>query len=266
MDDLITDFGVIIALLIVTSIIFILYIFFSGILHIFLYTFKKKHEYKRIQKKQSNKIKIQNEIKNSFSSAIVFGCVGVITILLRDHGFTQMYANVNDFGVLYFIISILAMLLIHDTYFYWMHRVIHHPKLFVIFHKIHHQSRNPTPFSAFSFDIAEAIAEAAIIPILAIILPVHPIAIFVFFNISLVFNVMEHSGYEFLPSWFLKHPILKWINTSTHHNMHHEKGNSNYGLYFNFWDTFMKTNHKYYHKRFYEIVTKNKTKKYTVFI
>jgi sterol desaturase/sphingolipid hydroxylase (fatty acid hydroxylase superfamily) len=176
---------------------------------------------------------------------------------MKINGYTKIYTEFNSYGSGYFIVSIFAMLLLHDTYFYWMHRAVHHPKLFFIFHKAHHQSRNPTPFTSFSFDFAEAVVEAAIIPIMVLILPVHPLAIFLFFNISLAFNVMGHLGYEFLPSWFITHPVLKWVNTSTHHNMHHQKGNGNYGLYFNFWDTFMKTNHKHYHKKFYEITKQN---------
>jgi sterol desaturase/sphingolipid hydroxylase (fatty acid hydroxylase superfamily) len=258
MDDLIADFGYVTSLLIVTSIVFILYLVFSGILYTTLCVLKRRNNHKRIQNNQSKAIKIQNEIRHSFSSAIVFGIIGLITMMLKDNGFTKMYTNLNDFGIFYFFGSILIMLLIHDTYFYWMHRAIHHPKLFAVFHRIHHLSRNPTPFSAFSFDIAEAIAEAAIIPILVMLLPIHPLAVFIFFTISLMFNIVYHSGYEFLPPWFLKHPVLKWINTSTHHNMHHEKGHGNYSLYFNFWDTLMKTNHKHYHKRFYEITRSNK--------
>ncbi|WCO02794.1 sterol desaturase family protein [Psychroserpens ponticola] len=261
MDYLISNFGMIKAFVIAISIVFIRYLFFSGITYSVFYLFKKKAlKHKRIQKNYPKAIKIKNEIKHSFFTAIVFGGIGLFIYALKINGFTKIYTDFSLYGLEYFIFSILIMLLIHDTYFYWMHRLVHHPKLFGIVHKIHHQSRNPTPFTAFSFDITEAIIEAAIIPIIILVLPVHPLAIFIFFNISLAFNIMGHLGYEFLPPWFINHPVLKWINTSTHHNMHHQKGNANYGLYFNFWDTLMKTNHKQYQKKFYAITSKNKKK------
>ncbi|PKA16131.1 sterol desaturase family protein, partial [Leptospira haakeii] len=46
------------------------------------------------------------------------------------------------------------------------------------------------------------------------------------------------------------HPVLKWINTSTHHNLHHQKFHGNYSLYFNFWDKVMGTNFKDYSEVF----------------
>lgn len=254
MEYLISNFGIVQAFIIAIAIVFIRYVIFSGIPYMFLYVLKrKKYAHKRIQKTFPKGFKIRNEIKHSFSTAVVFACIGLFIYALKTKGYTQIYTDFSSFGFVYFICSVIIMLLIHDTYFYWMHRAVHHPKLFAVFHKVHHQSRNPTPFTAFSFDAAEAVLEAAIIPILILILPVHPLAIFIFFNISLAFNVMGHLGYEFLPSWFLTHPILKWINTSTHHNMHHQKGHDNYGLYFNFWDTFMKTNHKNYEAKFYQV-------------
>ena len=33
-----------------------------------------------------------------------------------------------------------------------------------------------------------------------------------------------------------KNPFLKWLNTSTFHNHHHQFFKGNYGLYFIFWD------------------------------
>ncbi len=265
MEYLINNFGFVQAILFAIAIVFIRYILFTAIPYVYLYKLKrKKFAKKRIQKPFPKRIKIHSEIAHSFTTAIVFACIGLVIYTLKSNGLTQIYTDFNEFGITYFLISIFAMLIIHDAYFYWMHRVIHHPKLFAIFHKVHHQSRNPTPFTAFSFNIAEAVVEAAIIPILVLILPVHPLAIFIFFNISLAFNVMGHLGYEFLPSWFIKHPVLKWINTSTHHNMHHQKGHGNYGLYFNFWDTLMNTNHKHYHKKFYEITTQHKTEEHSI--
>ena len=40
------------------------------------------------------------------------------------------------------------------------------------------------------------------------------------------------------------------LDTPTHHIMHREKVGSNYGLYFNWWDRLMGTNHADYERRF----------------
>jgi hypothetical protein len=45
----------------------------------------------------------------------------------------------------------------------------------------------------------------------------------------------------------------KFFNTTTNHIMHHQHIRMNYGLYFNFWDRLMGTNHPQYEARFTEL-------------
>jgi sterol desaturase/sphingolipid hydroxylase (fatty acid hydroxylase superfamily) len=53
----------------------------------------------------------------------------------------------------------------------------------------------------------------------------------------------------------MKTPLKYFLNTPTHHAMHHEKMRGNYGIYFNFWDRLMGTNHPHYEVRFLEITS-----------
>jgi sterol desaturase/sphingolipid hydroxylase (fatty acid hydroxylase superfamily) len=73
---------------------------------------------------------------------------------------------------------------------------------------------------------------------------------------QIAFNVFGHCGYEILPSWFLRTRAGAFLNTPTHHAMHHEKVGGNYGLYFNVWDRLLGTNHPDYQRRFEEVTTK----------
>jgi Delta7-sterol 5-desaturase len=78
-------------------------------------------------------------------------------------------------------------------------------------------------------------------------------------------NVLGHLGFEIYPKGFTKHSLLGINNTSTHHNMHHSLTNCNYGLYFNFWDKWMGTNHKKYHETFEKLASQKAiTKEETV--
>ena len=52
---------------------------------------------------------------------------------------------------------------------------------------------------------------------------------------------MGHLGYETFPKSLIKHPIGKWQNNATNHNLHHQLSKYNYGLYFTFWDRLMGT-------------------------
>jgi Delta7-sterol 5-desaturase len=60
-------------------------------------------------------------------------------------------------------------------------------------------------------------------------------------GVGLANNVMSHLGYEFLPRWLLRVPLLRWMNTSTFHNMHHTSSRGNYALMFRFWDRMLGT-------------------------
>jgi sterol desaturase/sphingolipid hydroxylase (fatty acid hydroxylase superfamily) len=51
-------------------------------------------------------------------------------------------------------------------------------------------------------------------------------------------------------------PFLKYKTASTHHNLHHEKFKGNYGLYFTFWDKWMKTEIAEYESKFDSVTGK----------
>ena len=119
------------------------------------------------------------------------------------------------------------MILTSTGFIGWMHQ----KKWLRQIHKVHHQSFNPTPWASLSFHPLEAIIEIGIIPLMVFLIPIHPLALFLFVTWSLLWNVIGHLGYEIFPAGFVHHPVFRWFNTSTHHNMHHEKANCNYGLY-----------------------------------
>jgi len=136
------------------------------------------------------------------------------------------------------------MVVVHDTYFYWTHRLIHYPKLFSKIHKVHHYFDNPSPWSAFSFHPFEAMISIGIIPIIVFFIPCHPFAIFTFLSYMTLINIMGHLGFETFSIRFRKSTLGQWHNTSTYHNIHHQKSKYNYGLYFTFWDRIMGTYRK----------------------
>lgn len=202
--------------------------------------------FKKIQLKTIKQKDLLRELTHSTQTTIVIAFVGVLILSSPLKEFVSIYTDYTDYPIWWIPISIIVMLIIHDTYFYWMHRIVHHPKLFKRVHLIHHRSTNPTPFTSYSFHIYEGLLEALIAPILLFTLPLHPIAIVSFSTISFLFNVYGHLGYEIAPLWFRRSLFFKVLNTSTHHNLHHSKAYGNYGLYFRFWDKLMKTEHPKY--------------------
>jgi lathosterol oxidase len=146
------------------------------------------------------------------------------------------------------------MVIVHDAYFYWTHRLLHWKPLFKVVHITHHLSRNPTPFSAYAFHPLEALINVGIVPLVAFTIPAHVSAIVIFTIYQLLINVLGHLGFELLPKWFAHNKVTKWHNTFTHHNLHHQFVKYNYGLYLNFWDRIMNTNHPHYEHHFDKVV------------
>ena len=207
---------------------------------------KKRWARFRIQPKPPRGREPLREFLWSLSSMLVFGLVGISVYALQKSGWGRIYFDLDRHGRPYVFLSLVLMILAHDAYFYLTHRWMHGPAVFDRVHRIHHLSRNPSPLAAFSFHPLEAAVQGAILPLLVILLPLHPLAIFLFLVYTTVLNVSGHLGFEFLPKGFARHPVWGLSNTSVHHNMHHSEVNCNYSLYFNIWDKIMATNHPKY--------------------
>jgi lathosterol oxidase len=194
------------------------------------------------------------EIRQSLLSLLIFGLVsGCVVFIGRTTGFkTLLYRPIDLHGWWWYAASIVLCIVIHDAYFYWTHRLMHHPLLFRRVHRIHHLSSNPTPWAAYSFSIPEACVQASIGPLLVYTVPMHYSVFLTFMTWQIAFNVFGHCGYEMMPRWFLGTWFGKFLNTTTHHAMHHEKIGSNFSLYFNYWDRLCGTNHPEYERRFAE--------------
>ena len=194
-----------------------------------------------MSRKPANRNQIKKEITWSTLSSMIFAFVGAITYFLWDNNLTAIYLNPAEYGYWYLPISLVVMMLIHETYYYWLHRALHIPKIYKRVHKVHHQSLSPSPWTAFSFHPWESILEAIIVPLILIFLPVN-IYVLLFYLIFMTFSsVVNHLDIEIYSDRFRRSSFGKmWID-ATHHHFHHKEFITNYGLYFTFWDKWMGT-------------------------
>jgi Delta7-sterol 5-desaturase len=234
------------------------YFLIAGLVFLIFYIIlRKKISHKKIQKSFPKKNDYRREIVFSTLSIIIFS-VPPLVMLYSDsiRPYTTFYKNISDYGWAYAIVAFPLMLLIHDTYFYWAHRLMHHPKLFRLFHLVHHKSNNPSPWAAYAFHPLESIVESLIFVVFLFSIPVHGLHLILFFLFSLVYNVYGHLGFELYPKGFSSHWFGKWINTSVSHNMHHQYFKGNYGLYFTIWDRMMGIMNKNYDKAFEDVTSR----------
>ena len=230
------------------------YALVAGVAWLLAYViFKKRWWRRKIIQRPPASADVRRELKWSLLTALIYGLVGAATILIGKAWGWQVYRKIETHGWGWFVASIGIAIVIHDTWFYWTHRLMHHRRLFRLFHRVHHESTNPTPWAAYSFAPPEALVQACIFPLLVFTVPMHLLAFFAFMIFQIVLNVAGHTGFEYHPKWLMRTWLGKLINTPTNHVQHHEKMRGNYGLYFNVWDRLMGTNHADYEARFHEV-------------
>jgi lathosterol oxidase len=180
---------------------------------------------------------MRREIGWSLASAAIYGIpAGIVAWGWQELGWTRIYTDVGDYPLWWLPVSLLAYLLLHDTWFYWTHRWMHQPRLFRIAHAVHHESRPPTAWAAMSFHPIEAITGAVVIPALVFFIPIHVGMLGLVLAIMTVMGVGNHMGWEMFPRALVHGPAGQWLITATHHEKHHAAYRGNYGLYFRFWD------------------------------
>ncbi len=219
------------------------YILIAGATFIFFYIlFKRKLFYKKIQNTFPKNSDYLREFTYSIITIMIFGIV-IVTIMGNPNirPYTKIYENIEERGWLYYFAAFPVMLIMHDTYFYWTHRIMHHKLLFKTFHLVHHKSTNPSPWAAYAFHPLEAVVENGIFIVFAFSFPLHESHTPIFFLFSVIYNIYGHLGWELYPKGFNKSFIGKWVNTSVCHNQHHKYFKGNYSLYLLFWDRIMGT-------------------------
>jgi Delta7-sterol 5-desaturase len=231
------------------------YFVVAGIAFLLVYVvLRKRIAWRKIQLKFPKDRDYRREIVDSAISIFIFALMPVLILRvpeIRVH--TQLYGPVAGRGWVYFFLAFPIMFVMHDAYFYWMHRLIHHPRLFRLIHLEHHKSVNPSPWAAYAFGPIEAFLESLIFPIILFTIPVTIWHVFIFFILSIIYNVYGHLGFELYPRGFQRTPAGRWINTSVSHNQHHHYFNGNYGLYFLWWDRWMGTIRPDYDRAFEEV-------------
>ncbi|WP_158594394.1 sterol desaturase family protein [Aquimarina sp. AD1] len=233
-------------------------ILFNGTIILIVYflvwkKFAKRLKKWRIQSKQYiNNKQLRRELKNALLVTLVGTMFSGIVFLLTGMGYTKIYTDISDYNLFFSFSGFFTLLVIDDTWFYWVHRLLHHPKIYKYVHREHHKSVDVNPFTSMSFHIIEAFLLTFWILPVSFLFPMYAPVLILLQLWGLLDNVKAHLGYELYPSWWNK-SLLRFMTSSTHHNMHHSKFNGNYGLHFRFWDWLMGTEFKDYETTYNEI-------------
>jgi lathosterol oxidase len=233
------------------------YFLFAGIFYLIFYVwFPEKWKTRKINERNYKPGQLKIEVKWSMISAFLFSLAGTATVILWQKGYTRIYTELDEYGWWYLPASFIIFMLLHETYYYWLHRWMHKPAIFRIVHKVHHDSYITSPFTAFSFHPLEGLLQAIFLPIMLIILPMHYYVVIFQLTIMTISSVINHLDIEIYPQKFNSNFLGRFIIGASHHSLHHKQFKYNYGLYFTFWDKIKKTESPLFDKLF-----KSKTSK-----
>ncbi len=209
---------------------------------------------RKIRQQKPAAAQLFREFAISMRTVALFSLVGLGLAIAVKTGWLSILPYPQGAGWVWFAINLALLLVLHDAWFYWSHKIMHNPALYRHFHRVHHRSFNPSPFAAYAFNIGETAVNAAFYPIVLLIVPTSGLCAVVFLFIMMGVNALHHSGYEIYPARADGKPLFDWMTSVTHHDLHHAEARWNFGFYFTFWDRFMGTEHPRYHEEFAKAV------------
>lgn len=242
LPDLTNPFWFFVATIVVFAVVIGRYFLIAGL---FYYVFYKwsgdKWQKRKINSRDYKDDQFKKEVGWSMVTAFIFALTGALMALLWQKGYTKIYTDAYAYSMWWLPLSLAIALLVHETYYYWLHRLMHHPKIFSIVHKVHHDSNITSPWTAFSFHPLEGLLQAVFLPALLLIMPMHLYVLILHLTIMTFSSVINHLDIEVYPKGFHKNFFGRWLIGATHHSLHHKQFKYNYGLYFTFWDKWKAT-------------------------
>ncbi|KAL6786015.1 ERG5 [Auxenochlorella protothecoides x Auxenochlorella symbiontica] len=211
-----------------------------------------------VQKGHPKQGQVLKESIMSIGALLVKALVLTAVEKLHAAGYGKLYTgsihSVSD--VTYAVTTIVILDCLHDTWFYWTHRLLHWKPLYRHIHYIHHKSTVPTPFAGYSFHVVEALIVFANEIIVCFLFPIHASLHRIYHLFTTLIHIGGHAGYEMAPlipsveqalSWLVQGPRpCGALNTVKHHDMHHQIPTVHFALYFVHWDRLCGTEHPAY--------------------
>jgi sterol desaturase/sphingolipid hydroxylase (fatty acid hydroxylase superfamily) len=184
---------------------------------------------------------VEREIRLSVLNLTFFALAATVVYALYRQGWTRIYLGLGSKSWAYFFLSVLLVMAVHETYFYWAHRLLHWRPLFRRVHRVHHLSRTPTSWAGYATHPVEGLLISGNLLIPPLLFPVHPLAMGLYVVIQMIYSTLGHCGYDHFPRSFRRRWYLAWHNTPSHHDAHHTHVHGNFSHYVSLWDRLMRT-------------------------
>jgi sterol desaturase/sphingolipid hydroxylase (fatty acid hydroxylase superfamily) len=200
--------------------------------------------------RRCDRAQLGHEVRHSLV-VLAIGTLQLVVLLeLQRRGLVELREGLGPWGVPGLVAGLVGLILFNDLWFYAVHRLLHTRWLYKRVHAVHHRSVDVNPFSSYSFHGVEALLLTGWLVPVALLIPIPLPVLMAAQVIGLINNLMAHLGYELLPTWWTRTPVLRWSNSATFHALHHERFQGNYGLFTRVWDRVFRTELDGYERAF----------------
>lgn len=175
------------------------------------------------------KNQIRLEMKQALTAMPVMAVLTCPFFTAEVRGYARLYDTAAEAPFpLYNYLQFPFFLLFTDFLIYWIHRGLHHPRVYKTLHKPHHKWIMPTPFASHAFHPLDGFAQSLPYHIFPFLFPLQKLAYVALFAFINIWTIMIHDG-----EYMANNPI---INGSACHSMHHLYFSFNFGQFTTLWD------------------------------
>jgi Delta7-sterol 5-desaturase len=197
----------------------------GGLVHHWFYV--KRRDRAADWKLQPKRFLAPNMVRHAFmlgSFNMVLGSVigGVFAWHVTRGGWSSLYFDPLEHGVLWLLVSGLATYVLIDAGLYYSHRFLHRPWLFRRIHRIHHRYTAPVIFTTTAVHPIEFLIFQAFVLLPAIVVPVHWAVYVAVVGYTYLIGMIDHSGVD------VRWP-LPLHSGNRFHDDHHVYFHCNYG-------------------------------------
>ena len=203
--------------------------------------FNKRLTRYRIQSKSCSPKLVRRDFRQSLRSLITISALFAGGLTLRQMGIAPSPVSLTFSNS---ILCILASFVLFDTWFYWMHRLVHQKGLYRPIHRWHHRTITPTVWSNNSDLAVDNLLLQSYWFFAPLVLPIPTVLLIAHKAYDQITGMIGHAGYEYGAGAMSAKPS-PMIGT-TFHDQHHAHFNVNFATHFSAWDRLMGTLHPDY--------------------
>lgn len=203
----------------------------AGGLHLYFYTFQRQRDFRKFDarplKDNARAFTFNNQVYDnifwSLASGVTFWTAYEVLMFWAMANGLIPVLNYQESPVIFVLFLLLTPIWI-SFHFYWIHRWLHWPWAYRMFHALHHRNTNVGPWSGLSMHPVEHLLFFSSI-LIHWIVAAHPIHILFHMQHQALTAATSHTGFEGL---FAKERNVLALGTF-HHQMHHRYFKCNYG-------------------------------------